>query len=62
MAQPSLVRPSQGRIIAGVALAIALRFDWNVTLVRLVTLVLGLFTGVGLLLYLVLWIVIPSGD
>jgi phage shock protein PspC (stress-responsive transcriptional regulator) len=62
MAQPSLVRPSQGRIIAGVALAIALRFDWNVTLVRLVTLLLGLFTGVGLLLYLVLWIVIPSGD
>jgi phage shock protein PspC (stress-responsive transcriptional regulator) len=62
MAQPTLVRPSQGRIIAGVALAIALRFDWNVTLVRIVTLLLGLFTGVGLLLYIVLWIVIPSSD
>ena len=58
----SLFRPKQGRILGGVALAIANRFGWDTTLVRVVTAFLALFTGVGVLLYLILWIVIPEGD
>ena len=59
---PTLVRPKQGRILGGVALAIANRFGWDVTIVRVLTTVAVLFTGVGLLLYIILWIVIPEGD
>jgi phage shock protein C len=55
-----LIRPRTGRVLAGVSLAIANRFGWNITLVRVLTALAVLFTGVGLVLYIVLWIVIPS--
>ncbi|MDH6180082.1 phage shock protein C [Microbacteriaceae bacterium SG_E_30_P1] len=57
----ALVRPKQGRMIAGVSLAIANRFGWNLTLVRLLTALAVLFTGVGLIMYIALWIIVPSG-
>jgi len=56
-----LIRPRQGRVLAGVSLAIANRFGWDVTLVRVLTALAILFTGVGLILYVALWIVVPSG-
>lgn len=56
-----LIRPRQGRVLAGVSLAIANRFGWDVTLVRVLTALAVLFTGVGLILYVALWIVVPSG-
>lgn len=59
---PTLVRPKLGRILGGVSLAIANRFGWDVTVTRVLTAVAVLFTGVGLVLYLILWIVIPEGD
>ncbi|MDF1480060.1 PspC domain-containing protein [Leifsonia sp. H3M29-4] len=55
-----LVRPRTGRVLGGVCLAIANRFDWDVTLVRVVTAAAVVFTGVGLVLYIAFWIAIPS--
>jgi phage shock protein PspC (stress-responsive transcriptional regulator) len=59
---PTLVRPKQGRILGGVALAVANRFGWNVTVTRVLTAVAVIFTGVGIVAYIVLWVVIPEGD
>ena len=56
-----LIRPKTGRLIAGVSLALANRFGWNVTLVRVLTALAVIFTGVGLIAYVALWIIIPSG-
>jgi phage shock protein C len=56
----ALVRPRQGRMIAGVCAAVARHFGWNVTLLRLVWLLLFLLGGAGGLLYVILWIVIPN--
>ena len=55
-----LSRPREGRILGGVALGIARRFGWDVTLTRIATAVVVLFTGVGLVLYVAFWIAVPS--
>ncbi|CAN5183711.1 PspC domain-containing protein [soil metagenome] len=56
-----LIRPARGRVVAGVCLAIANRFGWDVTTVRGVAAVACLFTGVGLAVYIAFWIAIPAG-
>ncbi len=55
-----LVRPRHGRRIAGVCLGLAQQYGLNVTLLRIVWLLLFLFAGVGGLVYIILWIVMPS--
>lgn len=55
-------RPVDGRVLAGVAAAIAERTRIAVGFVRLVFLVLALFGGFGVLLYAVAWALIPSSD
>ncbi len=55
-----LVRPRQGRVIAGVCVGLAQHFGWSVTLLRLIWLLLFLFAGAGGLAYIILWIVIPN--
>lgn len=60
MARQRLMRPQAGRKIAGVALGLAEYFDIDVTLVRLVWVIVALFGGCGLLAYIIGWIVIPS--
>lgn len=56
-----LMRPRDGRMIAGVCAGFALRYGWDVALVRLV-LVLALIFGAGtpLLAYLIAWIIMPN--
>jgi phage shock protein C len=61
MSAPGLVRPKQGRLVAGVSLAIANRTGWDVSIVRILTAIAVIFTGVGLVAYIVAWGVIPSG-
>ncbi|MET0734332.1 MAG: PspC domain-containing protein [Microbacterium sp.] len=56
----TLVRPRQRRVIAGVCAAVAGRFGWNVTAVRILTALAVVFAGLSLWIYLVLWILIPS--
>jgi phage shock protein PspC (stress-responsive transcriptional regulator) len=55
-----LVRLREGRIVAGVCAGMAAHFGIDVTLVRLVFAALSVFGGMGVLLYLVAWVVIPE--
>jgi phage shock protein C len=55
-----LVRPREGRKIAGVCAGLAEYFDLDVTLVRLVWLIVLVMGGVGLIPYLIGWIVMPE--
>jgi phage shock protein PspC (stress-responsive transcriptional regulator) len=56
-----LVRPRQGKFIAGVCAAVADRFGLSRTLLRSAFVLFGLF-GVGEFVYIVLWILIPRAD
>jgi phage shock protein C len=54
-----LMRSSRDKKIAGVCAGIAEYFDLDPTLVRVLWLIAIFFGGTGLLLYVVLWIVLP---
>jgi phage shock protein C len=58
------LRRSKNQIVGGVCAGIANYFDWDFTLVRAIYAVLSIFTAAfpGVLLYLVLWIVMPLED
>jgi len=56
-----LVRARKGRLLAGVCAGIAEYAGIDVTVIRLLFVVLGVVTaGVGVLIYLAGWIVIPE--
>lgn len=56
-----LVRTRKGRLLAGVCSGIAEYVGIDVTVVRLIFLALGVVTfGLGVLIYLAAWIVIPE--
>ena len=55
----SLVRPRSGKVIAGVCAALADRFGLSRGLVRVAFVLFGLF-GVGEIVYIALWIMIPK--
>jgi len=61
-AQAGLVRPREGRMIAGVCAGFAQRYGWDIAIVRLV-LVLAVLVGCGapFLAYIIAWIVMPNG-
>ena len=56
-----LIRPARGRVLAGVCLAIANRFGWDVTVVRVCTVIACLMTGFAVALYVAFWVAIPEG-
>ncbi|MDG9716269.1 PspC domain-containing protein [Streptomyces sp. DH24] len=53
-------RPTEGRVIGGVCAALARRFGTSATTVRVVFLVSCLLPGPQFLLYVALWILLPS--
>jgi phage shock protein C len=57
----TLLRPRRGdgRMLAGVCAALANRFGVSVFLIRLLFVIFAV-TGVGELVYIVLWIIIPK--
>jgi phage shock protein C len=55
-----LYRLKDGRIVAGVCTGLAAYVGIDATLVRLVFALLTVFGGLGALLYLCAWIVIPD--
>jgi len=59
-----LRRPKQGRMIAGVVAGLADRFDLERTLARVIYVILSVVSVAfpGILVYLILWFVIPEGD
>ncbi len=59
MVTSRLVRPREGKWIAGVCAALADRFGLSRGLVRILFVVFGL-VGAGELAYIILWIIIPK--
>ena len=55
-----LMRSRSQRKIAGVCAGFAEYFELDVTLVRVVWLVVAIMTGFGFLAYLIAWIVMPE--
>jgi phage shock protein PspC (stress-responsive transcriptional regulator) len=56
----ALVRPRRGRIVAGVCAALAQRFDMKPWQVRLLFVVSCVLPGPQFLLYIALWVILPS--
>ena len=56
----ALIRPRQGKMIGGVCAAIARRFGLSTGLVRALFVVSIVLPGPQILLYLGLWIFLPS--
>ena len=58
-----LVRPRAGRMIAGVCAGFAEHYGWDLSLVRVVAVLVTLLTtGAALLAYIAAWILIPDGQ
>ncbi|MCA2200224.1 PspC domain-containing protein [Streptomyces sp. SMS_SU21] len=58
----SLVRPTDDRMIGGVCAGLARRFGTSAKTMRVVFLASCLLPGPQFLLYLALWILLPSED
>lgn len=59
MGEKKLTRASNGKI-GGVCAGFANYFDCDVTVVRIVYVLLTLFYGLGILPYLICWMVMPK--
>ncbi len=59
-AQRRLVRPRAGRKIAGVCQGIANAYGWDVMVVRILFVVFAFVSGIGLIAYVVVWVVAPE--
>ena len=57
-------RSRHDRMIAGVIGGIAQRFGWNSTLLRVIFVVVSIASVAfpGILVYLILWLLMPEGD
>jgi phage shock protein C len=61
VAQTQLMRPRFGRMLAGVCQGLAIQYRWDVAWVRVLAVVSLVFGGgVGGVVYLVLWVVMPE--
>ncbi len=60
MSDTRLYRSVHGRVIGGVAGGLADFFGMDPTIVRLIFVLLVIFGGSGVLLYLILWIILPE--
>jgi len=57
-----LCRSRSNRTLAGVCGGIAEYYGWDPTLVRVAWIVLTLLGGSGILLYLIMWLVMPEAS
>jgi phage shock protein PspC (stress-responsive transcriptional regulator) len=62
LAGQGLVRPRRGRLVAGVCAGLARRFDTTPSIVRLVFLLSLFLPGTQVVVYLVLWVLMPNED
>lgn len=62
MANVGLYRSNRQNMIAGVMGGIAERFGWNANLLRLIFVVISVMSAAfpGILVYLVLWLIMPK--
>ena len=61
-ARPTLVRPRNQKMIAGVCAGLARRFGTTPTTMRLIFIVSCLLPGPQFLVYIALWVLVPEGD
>jgi phage shock protein C len=55
------MRPLSGRKVAGVCQAIANQYGWDVTLIRVITVLLAVAAfPIGFIAYLVFWLIVPE--
>ncbi len=59
MSEKRLTRVEDGRMIAGVCAGLAKYLGVDATVVRLIFVLLALFAAGGVLLYLILWLIMP---
>ena len=59
-ASAPLRRSRDERVLAGICGGIAVRFGWDPAVVRLVTVLLMIFMGLSVWVYIILWLVIPA--
>lgn len=58
----TIVRPRAPRVIAGVCSGFAVHFGWDLMWTRILFTVFTFFTsGVGVILYLIAWVILPDG-
>ena len=64
MANSGLYRSNRHKMIAGVMGGIAERLGWNVTLLRIIFVIISCMSAAfpGILVYLVLWMLIPKQE
>ncbi len=64
MANVGLYRTKRSNMIAGVMGGIAERFGWNANLLRIIFVVISIMSAAfpGILVYLVLWLVMPKSQ
>lgn len=55
-----LRRSKDDRMIAGVAAGVAEFYDLDATIVRVVWAFTAIFAGFGVLLYLIMWLIVPE--
>jgi phage shock protein C len=60
--QPRLVRPREGRWIAGVCAGLGRRFGLSAGVVRVLFLLSCLLPGPQFLVYVALWIIVPNEE
>lgn len=62
MAKSGLYRSSRHNMLAGVMGGIAERFGWNVTLLRIIFVIISCISAAfpGIIVYLVLWLLMPK--
>ena len=62
--RPTLSRSRDDRVLAGVVGGIARRFGWNSTLLRVIYVLASAISIAfpGILVYLVLWLLMPEED
>ena len=59
-ARPTLTRPVEGKVIAGVAIGLAQHLGWPVRWIRLGFVLISIPTGAGLVAYIFLWALTPQ--
>ena len=55
-------RSANGKLIAGVARGLSNRFDLDANIFRVIFVLLTLFWGLGIVIYLVLWVFVPRAE
>ena len=60
----ALVRSRDHSMIAGVCGGFAAWLGWDITVVRIIYVIVSIFSAAfpGILVYLILWVVMPKGD